>query len=206
MAQTGNTPERKEFPTCGTVFIGIWLLLFAVLSVIGFYVAFFTGSLKISSLVNLWSYPEFKESLITMFASGVGSSITSILAYLKHASESKDFDRAYIPWYVARPVMGMLLGLVFYFTLKGGLFVLTLQNSASQPDEIINLWSLSAAGALVGLFSKNAIEKLRELFNILFKTRDDMKNELLKRLPKELKDKVEPYLEGADTKKEGHPS
>ena len=174
MAQTGNNPERKEFPTCGTVLIGIWLLLFTALSVIGFYVAFFTGSLKISSFINLWSNSEFKESLITMFAAGVGSSITSILAYLEHASEKKDFDRAYIPWYVARPVMGMLLGLVFYFTLKGGLFVLTFGGGTdSQPDKIMNLWSLSAAGALVGLFSKNAIEKLRELFNILFRAREN---------------------------------
>jgi flagellar biosynthesis protein FliR len=82
---------------------------------------------------------QIKESSVAMFAAGVGSCISTILAYLLHASEKKDFDVAYTPWYFARPLMGMLLGLIFYFVLKGGLLVLTMGKSASGTDEL-NLW------------------------------------------------------------------
>lgn len=46
------------------------------------------------------------------------------------------------------------------------------------------------------MFSKNAIEKLRDLFNTLFRTQKDLNLELLSRLPGELKGQVLPYLEG----------
>ena len=182
----------ESFPSITTILVGIWLLVFSALSVLGLYWAFLLISLH---TVNPESIRQIQESLVTMFAAGVGSSITTILGYLMHASVKKDFDSAYTPWYVARPVMGMLLGLVFYFVIKGGLFVLTVKSSASGVEDI-NLWSLSATGALVGLFSKNAIEKLRELFNTLFRTQDEMNRELINRLPKELRAQVSPYLEG----------
>ena len=50
--------------------------------------------------------------------------ITTILGYLEHASYRKNFSRAFVPWYIGRPIMGMLLGLVFYFVIKGGLWAL----------------------------------------------------------------------------------
>jgi hypothetical protein len=104
-----------------------------------------------------------------MFAAGVGSIITTILAYLQHASQEKDFDRAYAPWYVARPLMGLLLGLVFYFVFRGGLLA-TVQTGVEGKE--LNKWALAGLGALVGLFSKNAIEKLREVFDTLFRTKE----------------------------------
>ena len=198
--QNSSGQDLEAFPSRTTIFVGIWLLVFSALSVVGLYLAFLPESLQNSlPVVGAERARQLSESLVMMFAAGVGSSITTIMGYLLHASERKDFDRAYTPWYFARPVMGMLLGLVFYFVLKGGLFVLTVGNSASGAEEL-NLWSLSAVGALVGLFSKNAIEKLRELFNTLFKTQDEMNNELLNRLPDELKAQVSPYFQEAGNK------
>ena len=127
-----------------------------------------------------------------LFAAGLGSSITTILGYLRHASVLQDFDAAYTPWYVARLLMGMLLGLIFYFVVKGGL--LAVSAGAGGAQEPLNLWALAAIGALVGLFSKNAIEKLRELFNTLFKTQDEQYKELLERLPKDLRDQLAEYV------------
>lgn len=197
--QNSSSQDLEAFPSTTTIFVGIWLLVFSALSVVGLYLAFLPDSLQNSlPAVGGDRARQVSESLVMMFAAGVGSTITTIMGYLLHASEKKDFDRAYTPWYFARPVMGMLLGLVFYFVLKGGLFVLTVGNSVSRAEEL-NLWSLSAVGALVGLFSKNAIEKLRELFNTLFKTQDQMNNELLNRLPDELKAQVSPYLEKSDS-------
>ncbi len=44
------------------------------------------------------------------------------------------------------------------------------------------------------MFSKNAIEKLREIFNVLFKSEADLTDEVLKKLPDELRERVREKL------------
>lgn len=140
--------------------------------------------------------PDFTNALATMFGAGIGASLATILGYLEHASEKKDFDVSYAPWYVARPLMGMLLGLIFYFLLRDGLLAVVSANKSSP--ESLSEAGLTGVGALVGLFSKEAIEKLRELFNTLFATKKSAEQSLLERLPPDLKDKVRPYIGSAD--------
>ena len=53
--------------------------------------------------------------------------------------------------------------------LKGGL----LATVGSQNAEDIDVYGLAAFAALVGLFSKRALEKLREVFETLFSARRD---------------------------------
>jgi hypothetical protein len=107
---------------------------------------------------------DLHNILVTMFAAGIGASITTILGYLEHASSDRDFRASYVPWYVARPLLGLLLGVVFYFVIKGGL----LATVGSQNADNIDVYGLAAFAALVGMFSKQAIEKLREVFATLF--------------------------------------
>ena len=62
----------------------------------------------------------------------------------------------------------------------------------------LNEYALAGLGGLVGLFSKNALEKLREVFDIFFATRGQLAQEvsgdLVKRLPPELRERVQPFL------------
>ncbi len=157
----------NAFPSSATIWVGLWLFIFALGSIIGVYLII---NPKYYGLIvsNVDDQPV-KESLIVLFASGMGSSITTMLGYLSHASEKKDFDIAFVPWYFARPLMGMILGLIFYFALKGGILVLTIDTDSKNVNDF-NDMALAAVGALVGMFSKNAIEKLRDVFNTLFST------------------------------------
>ena len=163
-----NGRSNNAFPGGLTVHVGLWVLFYSFLSVVGLYLAFnpsIVGKLIDNSSANA---EALNESLIMLFSAGVGSSVSTLLAYLLHASEKKDFDNAFVPWYFARPIMGMLLGLIFYYALKGGILVLTTTTGA----ENLNDYALAAVGGLVGMFSKNALEKLREVFNTLFSTRE----------------------------------
>jgi hypothetical protein len=119
---------------------------------------------------------QINEALVMIFAAGVGSAITTLLAFLRHASNQKDFDRAQLPWYVVRPLNGMMLGLVFYFLIRGGL-LLTIGGSVTATQDL-NVWGLAGIGSLVGLFSKNAIDKLREIFHVIFQTEGDVRRQL----------------------------
>lgn len=183
-----------SFPSTSTILVGLWLLAYTVVAGIALYMSFGSGFILKYSKVAADSSPFFyREASIAVYAAGVGSAITTMLGYLDHASIRKDFDIAYIPWYVARPLIGMLLGLIFYFVLRGGLIVIQI-GETSSANEPFNTWSIAAISALVGLFSKNAVEKLRELFNTLFQSKDDVYTDLLERLPPGLRKTVLPYI------------
>ncbi len=189
----------ERFPSPVTLVIGGWLLVIATLNVLALFAVIEPPA---------WLQHHFpsidpdeagvvQDMLVTMFAAGIGSSISVILGYLEHASIRKDFDLAFSPWYVARPILGMLVGVIFYFVIKGGL----LATAPGMGDaENLNDLSLAGFGALVGLFSKNALEKLRELFNTLFATQQDFAAEVKSRLPADVWAQVAPYLPTAEAK------
>lgn len=194
----------ESFPSEITAVVGIWLLILAAVSVVGLMFAINPICWPESLQSCLRERPDYTNALATMFGAGVGSTIVTILGFLEHASEKKDFERAYAPWYVGRPLMGMLLGLVFYFLVRGGMLAILPAKSEAQD---LSPAGLAGMGALVGLFSKNAIEKLSELFDTLFSTKkdaedakkkdaEDAQQSVIDRLPPDLKSQVAAHLGG----------
>ena len=157
-------PLPSDYPTAVTISVGAWLLVFTGFLILGLFFTLNSISWPDWIMKRLERAPDFTNAAATMFGAGIGSSLATILAYLEHASDKKDFDAAYVPWYIARPLMGMMLGLIFYFLLREGLLAVVTNNSS---PESLSEAGLIGIGALVGLFSKEAIEKLRELFNTL---------------------------------------
>lgn len=156
----------------GRIIAGILILVISIGFVVGIgwilVNPFIAGKEKITAV----PMTQVNEALVMLFAGGIGSSIYVIRAYLLHACEKKDLDPDYLPWYFFRQIMGALLGLIFYFAVRGGILLLTVNETKIQSFEELNIWSLAAIGSLVGLFSKYAIEKLRELFLVLFNGRE----------------------------------
>lgn len=67
-------------------------------------------------------------------------------------------------WYLLRLSIGLALALIFYFAIRGGLL------SVTGEAEQINPYGIAAIAGLVGLFSKQATDKLRETFDTVFAT------------------------------------
>ncbi|MEA2298938.1 MAG: hypothetical protein QOF77_1874 [Solirubrobacteraceae bacterium] len=65
-------------------------------------------------------------------------------------------------WYLLRLIVGMTLALLLYFAVRGGFF------SASSQSADVNPYGIAALAGLAGLFSKQATDKLREVFETLF--------------------------------------
>jgi hypothetical protein len=63
--------------------------------------------------------------------------------------------------YAVVPLQGAMLALVVYFTLRGGF----LGTDSSAP---LNPYGIAAIAGLVGLFTRNAMTKLREIMKTLF--------------------------------------
>jgi len=56
------------------------------------------------------------------------------------------------------------LATVFYFVLRAGFF------SGDATNSSVNVYGIAAVAGFVGLFSRQATDKLREVFDTLFKT------------------------------------
>jgi len=74
--------------------------------------------------------------------------------------------RRWIPYYVLAPFQGAALAMLVYLLLRVG--VLAPPQNAG-PAQSLNLLGLYAFAGLTGLFAKQAIEMLRDVFAVIFK-------------------------------------
>lgn len=107
------------------------------------------------------------EALVVIFAGGLGATVYAIRGLLLHACTLEDFSRVFLLWYPFRIIQGITLALIIYFTLKAGMFVLT-PGDPSVGTTPLSIWAFAAISALVGLFSKYALTKLRDIFVVAF--------------------------------------
>lgn len=107
---------------------------------------------------------SFDERLILLviIAGILGSFVhgaTSLADYIGN----DNFNKSWTWFYLLRPAIGMALALVFYFVIRGGF----LTTSGGAKD--INPYGIAALSGLVGMFSKQATDKLSEVFGTLFR-------------------------------------
>ena len=94
-----------------------------------------------------------------------------LLGSFVHAAQSlaafvgnQRFRTRWILWYLIRPPIGAILGLLFYVVVRAGL--LSTDGSVTSPFGVV------ALAGLGGWFSKQATNKLAEVFDVLFRTQD----------------------------------
>jgi IPT/TIG domain-containing protein len=85
---------------------------------------------------------------------------TSLADYIGN----NNFNRSWTWFYLLRPPIGMALALVFYFVIRGGFL------STTGGAQDINPYGIAALAGLVGMFSKQATDKLGEVFGTLFRS------------------------------------
>jgi hypothetical protein len=75
-------------------------------------------------------------------------------------------------WFVLRTPIGIALAIVSYLILRGGLIVPTLQapkdGDLQGATVLLNPYGIAAFAALAGMFSRQATDKLREVFETVF--------------------------------------
>lgn len=99
---------------------------------------------------------------------------TSLADYLGNNA----FNKNWTWFYLLRPAIGMALALVFYFAIRGGF----LSTTGGAKD--INPYGIAALAGMVGMFSKQATDKLGEIFSTLFRSgADDRRDDPLKGTP-----------------------
>lgn len=112
--------------------------------------------------------------LLAVLAGAIGSCLHALQS-LSVFVGNRRFRPSWKLWYFLRVPIGAMLGLLLYAVLRTGL--VTGNGDSTSPHGVI------AFGGLAGLFSRNALEKLREVFEIIFRTaqrdKDTLENETL---------------------------
>ena len=159
-----------------------WLgLYFIVLSLLTFYVLVATWPVVVpwqpSQFYDAWLFGVIKVGatadsrlFITVVAAGALGSLVHVLTSFADYVGNRNLRQSWIWFFVLRTPVGIALALLFYLVLRGGLIVPTLPESSGQTPTatLISPFGLAAIAAMAGMFSKQATDKLSEVFNSLF--------------------------------------
>ena len=104
--------------------------------------------------------PETALLLIVVLAGALGAFLHVATSFSDYVGNRR-LMRSWTWFYVLRPLVGAALAVIFYFAILGGLFT-------SQGTSALNPYGIAALSALVGLFSKQATNKLQQIFDTAF--------------------------------------
>lgn len=98
---------------------------------------------------------------IVFFAGMLGALIRIIYSFTNHLGLN-DFSYRWTWYYLLLPFFGGALSLSIYFVLRGGFY-----GASFGKGLILNIYAFAAFSALTGLFTGNALEKLKEVADVV---------------------------------------
>ncbi|MFN7925969.1 MAG: hypothetical protein U0Q16_38075 [Bryobacteraceae bacterium] len=122
---------------------------------------------------------------IVLLSGALGAFVYSAKSFVSYLG-NESFKASWTAWYLMMPGIGAGLALVFYLVFRGG-FLSGVSDSSS-----VNPYGFAAVSAMVGMFTKQATNKLDETFSTLFRTAT----------PPDLKDRL-PEAEGSKPSTQG---
>lgn len=150
---------EKQLGPAATGALGLYFIAVAVLLGYALYALWLAGPLDPATN----KIDEVKLILIVMIAGALGSYVHAATSFADFVGNRR-LAPSWVWWYFLRPFIGVALALVLYFAIRGGLLPMGADVGANS------LFSIAALSALAGMFSKQATDKLREVFDTFFKT------------------------------------
>ena len=106
---------------------------------------------------------EVRLLLIVLVTGALGSYIHLATSFADYVGNRR-FSWSWGWWYMLRPFIGMALAVIVYFVVRGGLV------GANGGASGLNPYGVAAVAGLAGMFSRQATDKLQEVFQNLFRT------------------------------------
>ncbi|MBR0756985.1 hypothetical protein JQ604_32795 [Bradyrhizobium jicamae] len=192
MSETSTAPEPAKpapvldpAPPRVILIMGLWLLFFAALflylliatwPVLEFNNTAFRP-VNIFGFSHSWA-PERHMMFTVMMAGAIGG-LTHTLASFSDYVGNRRLGLSWIWFMVLRIPVGIAVALLFYFVIRGGILIPTVQVHP-EPNEMqtalkINPYAIAGFSALAGMFSKQATDKLASVFDIVFAMKEPVK-------------------------------
>ncbi len=111
--------------------------------------------------------PETRLILLIALVGALGACIHMATSFAFFAGKS-ELSASWLWWYLLRPFIGAALATILYLVIRGLLF------STAAEAATVNLFGVLAFAGLAGMFSKQAIEWLRQVFDQVFRRLSDV--------------------------------
>lgn len=123
------------------------------------------GAAQTSTAVTFlfWTFPvldEVRLIFIVAMAGALGSLVHALRSLYWYIG-NRELVFSWLAKYILLPFVGTTLGLVFYFVIRGGFF------SPEATIEQTSPFGFAALSGLVGMFSEQAVLKLKEVAETL---------------------------------------
>jgi hypothetical protein len=125
------------------------------------------------NIFGIWCHwaPDRHMLFLVMVAGALGSLTHTWTSFGDYVG-NKELSTNWIWFLILRIPIGMALAVLFYFIIRGGLLIPTVQapSTVNTPDATtqLNPYSIAAFSALAGMFSKQATDKLAAVFDVVF--------------------------------------
>lgn len=170
--------------------MGTWYLILAIL----FFYMLITAwpvleadrqTFKVFNIFGIscsWA-PDRHMLFLVMLAGALGS-LTHTLTSFGDYVGNRELSTNWIWFLVLRIPIGIALAVLFYFIIRGGLLIPTVQvqgpgaANAHDTTALLNPYSIAAFSALAGMFAKQATDKLAAVFDVVFTKKTDREGAL----------------------------
>ncbi len=148
-----------------TLVVGIFMMGLA--GFLGYALLTVWPSSSVEKGVVIWSGLTENIGLsIAMIAGALGSFIHVATSFTSFAG-NRSLSASWVWWFILRPPMGAAIALLAYFVLRSGLLL------DGQLGVQVSPFGIAALGGMIGLFSKQIIDKLRSVADTTFNTPQD---------------------------------
>lgn len=100
--------------------------------------------------------------ILSLVGGGIGGTLHGLASLTSHVARA-DFDPRWTMWYLINPLIGAALAAAFLFVLQAGL-----GGQAASTAAPTSFYGVAAFATLAGLFSRQALEKLKQIFDVAF--------------------------------------
>lgn len=138
--------------------------------------------------------PDQRLFWLSVIFGAIGSYVHVAASFADYVGNRR-LVASWIWWFILRTPIGVALAVIFYVVIRAG-FMTTSGSNGDASD--VNPYGIAAVSAMAGMFSKQATDKLNEVFSTLFKTGgDDQRGDKL--IPGPKIDSIDPkQLRAAD--------
>jgi hypothetical protein len=117
-----------------------------------------------------WKMSDEERLLILVMTAGALGSLVHALRSAYWYVGNRNLVRSWIPKYLLQPFCGAILAVLFYFIVRGGFF------SPRSSSMHTSQYGFCALACLVGLFSEQAVLKLKQVAETVFMTTEQGKD------------------------------